>query len=127
MSNEEGKTSQPAHTAADLKKLLKQMRAARTDDGSIELAMAIASQTSKVTVAVNPLRIEPDDLFELAFNDPAVGITNAQMAKVKANLQFLLPEIASDIARIPEDASNEIEDVQEFIRLALLKSSRGGQ
>jgi hypothetical protein len=127
MSNGEGNTKGPAGTAADLKKLLEHMRATGTDDGSIELAMAIASVTSKVTVALNPLRVEPDDLFELTFNDPTVGISNAQMADVKANLTFLLPEIADDIARIPEDASNEIEDVQEFIRLALLKSSRGGQ
>jgi hypothetical protein len=127
MSNDAAKSTGPAGTAADLKKLLEHMRATGTDDGSIELAMAIASVTSKVTVAVNPLRVTPEELFELTFNDPEVGITNAQMKDVKANLTFLLAEIAEDIAQIPEDAGNDIEDVQEYIRLALLKSTRGGQ
>jgi hypothetical protein len=110
---------------ADLKTLLDQMRAPGTNDGSIELAMAIASVSAKVTVTARPLKVTPPDLFELTFNDPHVGITNTQMEDVKSNLAHLLPDIADDIARIPDDAGAAIEDVQEFIRLALLKASRG--
>lgn len=126
MSNDAGNTTSPTAVPADLKALLDQMRASGKDDGSIELAMAIASVSSKVTVTVGPLRVTPTDLFELTFNDPDVGITNAQMGDVKSNLAHLLPDIADDIARIPDDASAAIEDAQEFIRLALLKASRGG-
>lgn len=109
----------------DLKTLLEQMRASGTDDGSIELAMAIAAVSTKVTVTA-PLKVTPPELFELTFNDPEVGITNAQMEDVKSNLSHLLPTITEDITRIPDDASASIADAQEFIRLALLKASRGG-
>jgi hypothetical protein len=42
------------------------------------------------------------------------------MAVFKANLTTLLPKIANDIAKIPENAALKIADVAKFVRLALL-------
>lgn len=117
--------AQAGQATGDLKQLIAQMKAQGTDDGTIELAMAIAAVSSKVTLTASPLKVTPPDLFQLTFDDPKVGISNAQMESVKSNLASLLPEIAADIAQIPDNADAQIEDAHEFVRLALLKAARG--
>jgi hypothetical protein len=92
-------------------------------DGRLEVALAIARTSDLVTVVVQPPSVDPSDLFDRAFNDNKVGIDDGQMSIFKAELAKLLPEIASDISRIPENANQIIEDVAEFVRLALLKNS----
>jgi hypothetical protein len=96
-------------------------------DGRIEVALAIASVSSLVTVdaTAHPFTTDPDDLFDHTFTDPGVGINDTQMAAFKANLTHLLPEISSDIANIPENANAPIEKVAEFVRLSLLAKSGG--
>jgi hypothetical protein len=92
-------------------------------DGRLEVALAIARTSDLVTVVVQPLSVDPSDLFDRAFNNNKVGIDDGQMSLFKAELERLLPEITTDIDRIPENANQIIEDVAEFVRLALLKSS----
>lgn len=94
-------------------------------DGRLEVAVAIASVTNLVTVDgnANPFTTVPDDLFDLKFNDPKVGLTDELMRVVKAILKKLLPIIASDIDQIPENANLNIEQVAEFVRLSLLAAS----
>jgi hypothetical protein len=60
-------------------------------------------------------------LGERTFSDPAVGISDEQMAIFKANLQRLLPQISADIAQIPENADLRIADVAEFVQLSLMR------
>lgn len=90
-------------------------------DGRLEVAMAIADTTDLVTVdpTTEPFTTDPDDLFERTFNDDRVGIDDNQMRLFKASLEELLPEIARDIERIPENSNLLIDDVAEFVRLAL--------
>ena len=91
-------------------------------DGSLQVIIAIASTTALVTVdlTTSPPRTKPANLGALTFNDPAVGLSNMQMAIFKGNLAVLLPQIAADVARIPENAALRVGDVAEFVRLALL-------
>jgi len=89
-------------------------------DGRFEVATAIADTTDLVTVnPTDPFTTEPEDLFDLRFNDNRVGIDNSQMRLFKASLEELLPEITNDIERIPNNANLVIEDVAEFVMLAL--------
>jgi hypothetical protein len=90
-------------------------------DGRLEVATAIADTTDLVTVdpTTDPFTGEPDDLFDLRFNDPKVGIDDNQMRLFKASLEELLPEILQDIERIPNNSNLRIEDVAEFVMLAL--------
>jgi hypothetical protein len=92
-------------------------------DGRLEVALAIARTSDLVTVVAQPPSVDPSDLFDRAFNNNKVGIDDGQMSIFKAELDKLLPEITSDIDRIPENANQIIEDVAEFVRLALLKNS----
>jgi len=98
-------------------------------DGRLQLALAIASTTNLVTVdtTVVPFATTPDDLFDRTFDDNLVGISDDQMPVVKANLSVLLPEIASDISQIPDNAASPIEKVAEFVRLSLLAQSNATQ
>jgi hypothetical protein len=91
-------------------------------DGSLQVILAIASVTSLVTVDTTtaPPTFEPRDLGQRTFNDVKVGLSNTQMAIFKANLTTLVPQIAADVARIPENAALKIADVAKFVRLALL-------
>lgn len=99
-------------------------RQARADvgDGSLQIALAIASVTTLVTVDTtqSPPVITPEDLGMLTFNDPAVGMTDEQVAIFKSNLMIMLPEIADDIRQIPDNAHQNIGDVAQFIQLALV-------
>src|SRR5438128_11348612 len=92
-------------------------------DGRLEVALAIARTSDLVTVVIQPPSVDPSNLFNRTFNDNKVGIDDGQMSIFKAELEKLLPEITSDIDRIPENANQIIEDVAEFVRLALLKNS----
>jgi hypothetical protein len=94
-------------------------------DGSLQVFLAIASVTSLVTIdtSTTPPTIEPADLAQLTFSHVKVGLSNTQMAIFKANLAILLPKIAADIAKIPENAALKIVDVAKFVRLALLAVS----
>lgn len=90
-------------------------------DGRLEVATAIADTSSLVTVdpTTDPPTVDPDDLFDRTFNDPRVGLDDSQMRLFKASLEELLPAITSDIERIPENSNLLIDDVAEFVRLAL--------
>lgn len=90
-------------------------------DGRLEVATAIADTTELVTVdpTTTPITIIPDDLFDRRFNDNRVGIDDNQMRLFKSSLEALLPEIERDIERIPENSNLLIDDVGEFVRLAL--------
>lgn len=90
-------------------------------DGRLEVATAIADTTSLVTVdpTTQPFTTDPADLFDLRFNDDQVGIDNNQMRFFKASLEELLPEITNSIEKIPNNSNLVIEDVAEFVMLAL--------
>jgi hypothetical protein len=90
-------------------------------DGRLEVATAIADTTDLVTVdpTTEPFTPDPVDLFDLRFNDNQVGIDNNQMRFFKASLEELLPEITNSIEKIPNNSNLVIEDVAEFVMLAL--------
>jgi hypothetical protein len=90
-------------------------------DGRLEVATAIADTTDLVTVdpTTTPPTVDPDDLLDRRFNDERVGIDDNQMRIFKASLEELLPEIVRDIEKIPENSNLLIDDVAEFVRLAL--------
>lgn len=90
-------------------------------DGRLEVATAIADTTDLVTVdpTAKPFTTVPPDLFDRTFNDNEVGIDDSQMRLFKESLEVLLPEISRDIERIPENSNLLIEDVAEFVMLAL--------
>jgi len=90
-------------------------------DGRLEVVTAIADTTDLVTLdpTTEPPTVEPEDLFDLTFNDNRVGIDDEQMRLFKASLEELLPEITSDIERIPNNANLVIDNVAEFVRLSL--------
>ena len=109
-----------------LNKLIAAKQASITPkDGRLELALAIAATTNLVTVdaTATPFATTPDDLFDRTFDDNSVGISDNQMPVLKANLSVLLPEIASDISQIPDNAALPIEKVPELVRLSLLAHS----
>ena len=116
-----GKASTEAAATRALDRLISDKERA-VGDGSLQVVLAIASVTSLVTIDTStaPATIEPPDLGQRKFNDLKVGMSNTQMAIFKANLTTLLPEIALDVARIPENAALKIADVAKFVRLALL-------
>jgi hypothetical protein len=90
-------------------------------DCRLEVATAIAETTDLVTVdpTTEPFTTDPGDLFDLTFNDEQVGIDDLQMGIFKATLEELLPEISRDVERIPNNSNMLIEDVAEFVMLAL--------
>jgi hypothetical protein len=94
-------------------------------DGRLEVATAIADTSDLVTVdpTTDPFSTVPDDLFDRKFNDNRVGIDDSQMRLFKASLEQLLPEITNDIERIPENSNLLIDDVAEFVRIALAAHS----
>jgi hypothetical protein len=112
-------------SVADL--ITKKNQSAHTPDGAFEVALAIAALTDlvKVDATTTPFSTDPDDLFDLTFDDKTVGIDDTQMNVFKANLARQLPEIKSDISNIPENAKEKIGDVAEFVRLSLLQAGSG--
>ena len=111
----------PAAATETLRGLIAEKQQVVTD-GSLQVIMALVSVTGLVTVdlSTSPPRTTPANLGALTFNDPTVGLSNMQMAIFKGNLAALLPQIAADVAKIPENAALKIGDVAEFVRLALL-------
>jgi hypothetical protein len=101
---------------------------AEIDDGSLQVALALASITQLVTVdaTTEPFSVDPDDLFLLKFNDPKVGLADDDIAIFKANLAELLPSISADISEIDENANVEIGLVVDFVTVSLLAAG-GGQ
>jgi hypothetical protein len=92
------------------------------EDGRLKTALAIDNTSDLVTVSLGPpITVVPTNLFVRRFNDPKVGIDDQQMQDFKDRLKIYLPKIASDIDKIPENANLIIEDVAEYVRLALLK------
>ena len=98
-------------------------REAVVGDGSLQVVIAIASVTTLVTVdtAQRPPVVTPANLGALTFNDPQVGMSNAQVAIFKANLKLLLPQISADIDLIPDNANLQIAQVAKLVRLSLLQ------
>ena len=93
-----------------------------TEDGRLKVALAIDNTSDLVTVNLGPpASVDPSDLFIRQFNDPKVGIDNDQMPDFKKRLKIYLPKIAADIDKIPDNSNLIIEDVAEYVRLALLK------
>ena len=117
------KTASMAMAARTLDRLIAE-KERTVGDGSLQVILAITSVTALVTIDTTkvPPKITPANLGKLTFNDPKVGLSNTQMAIFKGNLSMLLPEIAADIAKIPENAGLKISAVADFIRLALLAS-----
>jgi hypothetical protein len=99
-----------------------QKKEAIVGDGSLQVVLAIASVTTRVTVDTtkDPPVIDPEDLGTLTFADPRVGLTDQQVAIFKSNLKIMLPQISADIDQIPDNASLRIADVAKFVRLSLL-------
>ena len=120
-------TSPNDHAHLDRLIAAKSMASGPTD-GRLQVALAIAGVSSLVTVDAtkHPFETSPDDLFDLLFNDPTVGLADEQMPALRANLTALLPGIAVDIAQLPDNASLPIEKTAEFIRLSLLAQSNQG-
>jgi hypothetical protein len=98
-------------------------------DGRLEVALGTASCTNLVTVdaTAHPFTTVPDDLFDLTFNNPKVGLDDDQIRVFKAALKRLLSTITDDIDQIPDNANQQIEQVAEFVRLSLLAASQGTQ
>ena len=98
-------------------------REAVVGDGSLQVVIAIASVTTLVTVDTtqDPPVVTPGNLGALTFNDPQVGMSNAQVAIFKANLKLLLPQISADIDLIPDNANLQIAQVAKLVRLSLLQ------
>jgi len=117
-------TSKKRGSPSALDRLTVAKAATLATDGRLEVALAIASVTSLVTVdaSTHPFMTSPDDLFDLTFDDTKVGLDADQMRIFKAALARLLPQIAADVAQVPENPAESIEKVAEFIRLSLLSA-----
>lgn len=124
-----GKPPKPSSIQSQFSQLIAaKANTSGASDGRLQVALAIASVSSLVTVdaTVHPFTTKPVDLFDRAFNDNQVGLDDEQMASFKASLSVLLPQIQSDIIQIPENSALEIEDVAEFVRVSLLATHSNG-
>jgi len=111
---------------AKLAGLIQEKKTLTTTDGALQVALAIASVTTLVTVDAtqDPFVVDPEDLGSLTFGDPKVGMSDEQVAIFKGNLKVLLPHISKDIDQIPANASLLIGDVAEFVRVSLLSPAK---
>jgi serine protease AprX len=102
---------------------------AQRHQGGLQVALALASVTSKVRVdtTADPFQTTPADLFARRFDDPRVGLDDRGMAAFLANLRSQLSAIASDIARLPASAKVRIGDVANFVVLSLTATRREGR
>lgn len=116
-----GPSMSPKAASASLDRMIDTKERA-VGDGSRQVIIAIAMVTNLVTIDLTktPPKVVPANLGALTFNDPKVGMSNGQMPIFKGNLAALLPEIAADIARIPDNAGLQVGRVADFVRLALL-------
>jgi hypothetical protein len=120
------KTTGSAMSATDAQAMLEALIAEReavVGDGSLQVVIAIASVTTLVTVDTtqDPPVVTPETLGALRFNDPQIGMSNAQVGIFKANLKLLLPQISADIDLIPDNANLQIAQVVKLVRLSLLQ------
>lgn len=105
-------------------------RAARrraAPDGSLELAVALASLTSLVRVDVRQetFRTEPAGLFDHTFS--IVGLNEAQMGFLREELKRLLPTIAGDLdanSQVLDQPNHRIGDYAQFLKVALLLNAK---
>ena len=99
---------------------------AQRHQGALQVALALASVTSKVRVdtTTDPFQTIPADLFARRFDDPRVGLDDRGMSAFVANLQSQLPAIVSDLARLPVSAKVRIGDVANFVALSLTTKRR---
>ena len=89
-------------------------------NGQLEVALAVKRVSDLITVdpSQTPFRTTPPNLFQLAFNDNKVGISDDEMEFFKARLKELLPEVSDTIDGIPADPSQIIGDVAQIVWLA---------
>jgi len=122
VKSDSAKAQKPGHVVRINALIARKLVAIGPRDGRLEVALAIAATTALVTVdaSTSPFTTAPDDLFDRTFNDSKIGISDDQMPVFKANLAVLLPDIAGDIDKIPDNAALPIEKVAEFVRLSLL-------
>lgn len=109
-------------STAKLERLIAEKESAITD-GSLQVALAIASITQLVIVdaSTDPFSVDPEDLFELKFNDNRVGLADDDMPIFKANLAEMLPSIREDIFEgIDDNANLDIALVVDFVTLSLV-------
>ena len=92
---------------------------AQPKDGTFEIALSLAAVSKQITVTLKPFTIRPEDVFLKTFAN--FGIDEGGVDGFKSNLQHLLPKIASSIALLPNDPSNNIGKVAETVRLWLLR------
>lgn len=90
-----------------------------SEDGRLEVAIAIAMTTKRVTVdtTVAQFRTSPPDLFARRFRD--VGITENLMPLFKSNLIHLLPRLNVLLRDISNNADLLISDVAALVQLGL--------
>lgn len=102
---------------------------AQRHQGGLQVALALASVTSKVRVdtTADPFQTTPADLFARRFDDPRVDLDDRGMVTFLANLQSQLPATASDIAQLPASAKIKIGDVAHFVGLSLTATRREGR
>jgi hypothetical protein len=126
------KSASSINTAAsNHKRLLNQLIVAKSAsiqpaDGRLQVALAVASVTSLVTVNASavPFTTIPQYLFDLTFDDNTVGISEGQMPAFYAALTVLLPTITADIQQV-ETTTNDnpsigIEQIAQYVRLSLV-------
>jgi hypothetical protein len=92
--------------------------------GRLEVAEAIAAVSGLVTVTLlgnDDFNVDPDDLFDLTFDDPKVGFSNNDMKDFRAALKTLLKGrgVNNSINQIPDNAAVGIGKIATIIRLAL--------
>jgi hypothetical protein len=107
----------------DFERIVAGAQGIQTTDGRLEIAEAIAATTTKVSVdpTTSPFSTTPDNLFDLTFNDPNVGIDDENlMAVFKAFLERRLPTIAQSIeSKVPANPNLDIDLVAQFVFAAL--------
>jgi hypothetical protein len=111
-----------ALTAAD-----RTARRRNTPDGALELALAVASLTTLVSVDATraPFHTQPADLFDRTF--AAVGLDESQMGFLREQLKRLLPSIASDLdanSQVLDQSNHRIGDYAQFLKVAMLLNTR---
>ena len=118
------KEATSAAAAQEVMATLIKAKEAAVGDGSLQVLLALASVTTLVTVdaTTSPPTVEPENIGALTFGDPAIGLTHDGVAIFKANLKALLPEIATEIDKIPDNANLNIADVARFVQLSLMSS-----
>lgn len=116
--------TRPARTGAarELERMTANKQLQGPSDGRLEVALAVAATSKGVRVDAthHPFMVDPENLFDLSFNDPRVGISDSGISAFKACLGLLLPDVVEDIEELPDSSDLVIEDVAEYVRVSLL-------